>query len=195
MKDLIELVLKYFPRYLAEMGSILAGPKRFIRERNTNAVEIFNDSLLFLGIGIVLYVLLTTSAFAAGTDIWAYLAAVAVDEFVVLILSASWLWVCWRFVGGKATFKSFFVTYAYYAGAITVVIAFVRLLPIGTIIAFDPALYTSVREAFSAGIPLTNVKDSTVVYVAGVLLAFGYLAVLCLELRCVGWFPRTEQPG
>ncbi len=55
MKDLIELVLKYFPRYLAEMGSILAGPKRFIRERNTNAVETFNDSLLFLGIGIVLY--------------------------------------------------------------------------------------------------------------------------------------------
>ena len=59
MKELIEKILRYLPQCFTNFGSLFAGPKRFIGQRNTAAEDTFGEALLFLGISLILVVIMT----------------------------------------------------------------------------------------------------------------------------------------
>jgi len=50
MKELLEKILTYLPRYLMEFGSLVSGPKRFMAQKNTTEEDTFVQSLIFLGL-------------------------------------------------------------------------------------------------------------------------------------------------
>jgi hypothetical protein len=41
MKDLIQLILQYLPQYFKDVGSLLAGPKRFIAQADPENSQTF----------------------------------------------------------------------------------------------------------------------------------------------------------
>ena len=70
MKDLIEKILRYLPNFMKNFGSLFAGPKRFIGKRNAVAADNFEESLLFLGVSLVLVVIMIAPLLPPGKDLW-----------------------------------------------------------------------------------------------------------------------------
>lgn len=88
MKDIVQLILKYLPQYLNDLGSLLSGPNRFIVQRNSRTGEVFIESLLFFGISVVLFVIMTTALRSPGKDLWITLASQATSGLIGVFLSA-----------------------------------------------------------------------------------------------------------
>jgi hypothetical protein len=147
LKDLILKIIGYLPRYLNEFGDLLVAPKRFLRVRNVKPQETLSDALVFLGVSLSVGVIMQLQLLPKGLDVWGSLAGVATSTLVGLALMASVLRLAWRFVGGKASTRSYFVTQAYVSGAAIIVIFVVVLIGVGVLKVFDPLLYAQVRAA------------------------------------------------
>ena len=148
---MVRQLLAYLPRYLSELGSVLIGPKRFIAQRNANAEEAFEDSVLFLICSSVVVFLLTARLLPAGTEIVLHLAGHAVTVVLGVSLFAVALRIAWAAVGGKSSVRSFFVTYGYFNGAISVVLFLFLLVANGVVRVFEPELYAAAREMADLG--------------------------------------------
>ena len=125
MGKLIDAVVIYLPRYLADFGSLFLGPKRFIAQKNTRAKDTFGESLVFLVVSQFLTVVMTAPLARPGISLSVRLMASAVVALLGTALSAIALRFAWRLVGGRATVRSFFVTYAYFASVIAVVLTLI----------------------------------------------------------------------
>ena len=146
MKAILE-ALAYMPRYLTDLGSVLAGPKRFIAGRNARAEETFRQSLMFLLYSVVVVCLLQAPLLPAGTHIGLFVAGKAALALVTVCLFAVSLRVAWAVVGGRSTLRSFFVTYAYFAGAFSVVWVLFVLVAEGVVKVFEPEFYAVANDA------------------------------------------------
>lgn len=175
MKDLIEKILKYLPQYLVNFGSLLSGPKKFIADRNTTAEDSFENSLLFLAISVVLVVIMTAPLLPPGKDLWTHVGSVAVTSLLTVALSGVALRFAWRIVGGKATLKSFFVTYAYFFGVIVVILTMFHLLSEGVFKVLKPDLYSAVIEAKFKKQPLPDMSGTSIPLVSFSILLIGYI--------------------
>ena len=78
MKEVIEKILTYLPRYFEELGEVCTTPKTFVAERDVNSDETFAASLLFLAISLVLQTLILAPLNPPGRDLWTELGSVAV---------------------------------------------------------------------------------------------------------------------
>ena len=150
--EMIREALAYLPRYLTDFGSVLIGPKRFIAQRNAKAEETFRESLMFLFYSVVIVFLLTAPLLPPGINIWLHLAGQAPKVLLGVSLFAVALRVAWAVVGGKSTVRSFFVTYSYFTGAISVVLFLFLLVAQGVVRVFEPEMYVAVRKMAELGI-------------------------------------------
>jgi len=116
VKELIEKILSYIPKYMLEFGALFTRPKIFIAERNTLLESTFVDCLLFLGISVVLSTIMSTSLPGSREDIWSSLAGTSVSCAILIVGSGLALRLAWRIVGGRAATRSFIVVYAYLSG-------------------------------------------------------------------------------
>jgi hypothetical protein len=193
MKELIEKILAYLPRYLTNFGSLFVGPKRFIGQRNTAAEDTFGESLLFLGISLVLVVIMTAPLLPPGKDLWTYVGAQAVTYLLAVSLAALALRLAWRIVGGKATIRSFFVTYAYFFGVIIVIYTLFLLLAEGVFKVLDPDLYAEVIEAKLNKQARPDLSGSTIPMISFGIQLVGF--VLLSGWGFVAWGAYRELNG
>ena len=175
MKDLIEKILTYLPQYIADFGSLLSGPKRFIAEKNATAEDSFEKALLFSAISLVLVVVMFAPLRPAGKDLWTHVGGLAVTSLLAVSLYAVALRLAWRVVGGKATVKSFFVTYAYFFSALFVIFAGFLLLSEGVFKVLEPELHAAVLEAKASKQPMPDLSGTSVPTVSFLILITGYL--------------------
>lgn len=177
MKDLIQKILSYLPQYLMDFGALFSGPKRFMAQKNTRAEDTFDQSLLFLGVSLVLVVVMTAPLLPPGGDLWTHVGASAVTYLLTVTLSAIALRLAWRLVGGRATVRSFFVTYAYFFGVMVVVFTFFALLGEGVFKVFAPELYGQVIEAKLQKQPMPDLSGSSLPLVTFLILVAGYVFI------------------
>ena len=138
--------LAYLPRYLTDFGSVLWGPKRFIAKRNTQAEKAFRESLIFLFFSVVVVFVLASPLLPPGIQIGLLLAGQAIRVLLSVALFAVALRVAWAVVGGKSTLRSFFVTYAYFSGTISVVLYLFLLVAVGVVRVLEPEMYAAERD-------------------------------------------------
>ncbi len=193
MKELIEKILAYLPQYLTNFGSLFVGPKRFIGQRNTAAEDSFGESLLFLGISLILVIIMTAPLLPPGKDLWTYVGANAVIYLLTVSLSAIALRLAWRVVGGKTTIRSFFVTYAYFFGVLIVIYTLFILLGEGVFKVFEPELYAKVIQAKLNKQEIPDVSGSTVFWVSFGILIMGWVFLSVWGL--VAWGAYRELNG
>lgn len=193
MKDLIEKILKYLPNYLTDFAAVFGGPKRFIEQKNINADDTFHNALLFLAVSLVVVVLMTAPLLPPGKELWAYLVAQAVTTLVAVSLFALALRLSWRVVGGRATFRSFFVTYAYYFGVIFVLLTLWLLLGSGILKVGDPALYAKLRASQVSGQRAPELLESTLFFVYLGVLGVGF--ILSAVWGFIGWGAYRQLNG
>lgn len=185
MKDLIEKLITYLPRYFVEFATVFSGPKKFMTKKNSNTESSFNDSLLFLSISMSLSVIMTSPLLSAEKDIWEHLGTRAIITFLGVALASLALRVCWRIVGGKASFKSFFVTYAYYSGIIIVLLTLFMLLGEGVFKVIEPDLYEKALVAQAHKTYLPELKGKIIPQVSFGIILFGY--VVASSWALIGW--------
>ena len=147
MAEIALRFLRYLPRYLREFGSLLSGPKRFMNGKQIHTERSFIDSLHFLILSLVITVAARAPLLPPGEDLWVFFGSQSVLCLMSVVLFALSLRLSWRIVGGKAVFRSFFVAYAYFFGAIFVVFVFVILIAEGVFKSLDLELYNAVRDA------------------------------------------------
>lgn len=193
MKELMEKILTYLPRYLMEFGSLVSEPKRFMAQKNTTEEDTFVQSLLFLGISLVLVVIMTAPLLPPGKDLWAHLGTQAVGCAVAVSLVAVALRIAWRLVGGKATVRSFVVTYAYFFGVMSLVFTVFQLLGEGVFKVLAPDLYGQVIQAKLNKQPTPDLSDSSVPLISSVVLVAGFFALSVWGL--VAWGAYRELNG
>jgi hypothetical protein len=47
MRELVEQIIGYLPRYLADLAALIAGPKQFIWGKHTESDAAYNEGLFF----------------------------------------------------------------------------------------------------------------------------------------------------
>ena len=188
MQELLEKILAYLPQYLSDFGSLVSGPKRFIAQENPDAEDSFTKSLIFVGVTLALITVMTTPLRPPEKDLWNFLGATAALSLLAVSLIAADLRVAWRLVGGKATVRSFFITYAYFFGMMSVLFVFFVLLSNGVFKVFAPDLYARVIEAKLKKQPTPNPSGSSVPMVSFLILVVGNLLMFVWWLAAWGAF-------
>lgn len=143
----IRATVAYVPRYVADFGSVLIRPKRFIALRNVRGEERWDEALLFLACSIAVTSLATIPRRPADAHVALHLADEAPDALVEVALFALILWAAWTVVGGRSTVRGFLVTHAYFTGVILVLFALLFLLSDGIVMVLEPEMYETAREA------------------------------------------------
>ena len=193
MKDLIDKILKYLPQYLSDFGYVFASPKRFMAERNSKPEDTLSQSLIFLAISLVLRTIMTAPLLPPGRELWAYTAAEGIRWLLIVCLAAITLHFAWRIVGGRASTRSFFVTYAYFFGVAVLILTAFLLLSEGFFKVCEPDLYAKVIEAKLKKQPMPNVSGGWVHRVSFIILVIGY-CFTCVW-TWIGWGAYRELNG
>jgi hypothetical protein len=151
MKDILEQILGYLPKYLPEFLRVFAGPKSAISERNQGKSDDLKQALIFFGISFFLIFPFQRALIPNQQELWTHIAqSVAIALFFGLA-SAALIRLAWRIVGGSAPLENFVVVYCYSFGILLVIIMFCTLIPLGALKTFYPDSYTSVKMGlFSA---------------------------------------------
>ena len=110
-------------------------------QENTKAEGAFERSLAFLGASLFLFLIALEPLAPSGTNLGIYAAKHGVIFLLNVSLYATALRLAWRLVGGKAIFRSFFVTYAYFFSVVSVALGFFVLLSVGAFKSLEPNLY------------------------------------------------------
>jgi hypothetical protein len=147
MKDLVQLILKYLPQYLLTLGSLLARPKRFIADKDPTTDDAFVDSLLFLGVSLVLTVLVAAPLRSPEVDLWKRLAAISTYTLITVSLGAIAMRLGWLLVGGKASTRSTFTVTGYFFGVVLVITSIADVVNMSIIKVLDPELFGSITKA------------------------------------------------
>jgi hypothetical protein len=205
MKDLFEQILKYLPHYLMEFGSAFSGPKSFIATKlSTDAGDAFGEALLFLGTSLALVLLMYAPLLPAGKDFWSFAIPYFVSYLITLPLAAMAIRGAWWIVGGRAPARLFFITYAYYFGVASVLLAAIELVAMGFFKTYDPQLYqeyfASIQKAQSMQDWLQSNTDlvhryaeSYVTTIAAVISGLKYLIIFIWGL--IGWGAYRQLNG
>jgi hypothetical protein len=193
MKDLIDYILKYLPQYFTDFGSAFSGPKSFIAAKRVDANDGFGEALLFLGISMVLVLLMFAPLQPAGSDFLSYAGANFVTFLIAVPLGAMAIRVGWWLVGGRASARSFFITYAYYFGVVVVMITAVQLLSLGFFKTFEPQLYQQFIVASQKHQSMPDMSQSYIPGTALVVFIFGYLMISIWAL--IGWGAFRQLTG
>ncbi len=192
MEEITTRFIKYFPQYLNEFGSILSGPKRFMAKRELHTSRLFYNSLHFLVLSLFVTVVARAPLLLPEDNLWIFLGSQAILCLMSVVLFAASLRLSWRIVGGKATFRSFFVAYAYFYGVIFVMTICVFLIAEGTFKFLEPELYIEVRNAI-----INNTKQptihSSVIYIPLVILTVGYVALSVWYIVAWGAYRQLNQ--
>jgi len=99
----------------------------------------------------------------------------------------------WRIVGGKATVRSFFVTYAYFFGVLIVIYTLFMLLGEGVFKVFEPELYARVIEAKLNKQTIPDFSGSNIPWVSFGILVAGFIFVSVWGF--VAWGAYRELNG
>jgi hypothetical protein len=148
MKEILEKILIYLPKYLSDFGSILVGPKTFIAGRVAKD-EAFSDAMLFLGVSIALSIVMTASS--PEKEFWTYVGTNSVVTLLAMCSFGTITRFAWWIVGGKAPAQSFFATYAFFFGVGLILKSLVLLLSLGFLKLLEPERYKQFFAALSAG--------------------------------------------
>lgn len=193
MKELIEKVLEYLPQYLKDFGLLVSGPKKFMAQKNTGAEDVFNQAVVFLGVSLVLVIVMTMPLLPPGKDLWAYVGARAIEFILSVTLYAVDLRLSWHLVGGKASIRSFFVTYAYFFSALIVMFTLFLLLSNGVFKVLAPDLYWQLIEAQLNKQPIPDMSGSSVPLISSGILVAGFILISVWGLISWGAYRRLND--
>lgn len=185
MTELLKVILRYLPRYLGELGSVLARPKSFVGNKNLDAKNSVAESIVFLGLSCAVVVVMTAPLLPSHIGAVNYFASQATVLLISVVLVALCLRLTWRVVGGRASVSNFFSIYAYYAGATAVVFTVFVLIAEGLFKVAEPEFYSAFVKARAEGRELPELSNSDVFLVYVGVLTAGLIVTLLWSF--VGW--------
>ena len=195
MKDILDKIRRYLPQYLIEFGAVFSGPKTFIEQRDTNSDETFSNALLFLGMSLALMVVMVAPLRPAGRDLWNSVAMVAAVALISVVLLSAAIRIGWWIVGGRASARSFFVTYSYFFGVAIVISTGFALVSIGIVKFFDPGLHGKLIEAGTKNQPILVASKSESMLINVYLLVNGIGAAITSIWMFIGWGAYRQLNG
>lgn len=193
--------LGYLPKYLTDIARLLRGPKRFIAQRHAGAVDALGDSLMFLVYSLAIVVAMSASHLPPGASVGLYFAREALAALLAVALFAVALRVGWGLVGGKSTTRSFFVAYAYFFGATSVVLSFFVFVSNGLLRVLEPKIFAelwrlrgdSAADELLRELAEIGLFESPVAVASGLVIMAGLFMVAIWDFICWGAFRHLNE--
>jgi serine/threonine protein kinase len=136
----IRLVVSEIAKYVSNFIGVLSSPKAFLRGRNRGIDQPLLRAVAFWVVSVSLALVCVSALSPPGESVSAFLVKQTVVGVIVLFAYVAVLRLAWRCVGGKASFLTLFVPFAYLQGVAHVLGGIVRLVALGIAKAFDPQL-------------------------------------------------------
>ncbi|MEH6446286.1 MAG: hypothetical protein V7784_20515 [Oceanospirillaceae bacterium] len=146
-----------------------------------------------MAISIALSVILRIPSLTASTDIWQQLSLHGVTVLIAVSAYSVILRFSWRMVGGKASFKSFFVTYAYFGGVFLIFGLLLEIIKVGAFKTLDLALYEAIVAARLDQTPLPATQNSEAQLLFDTIDITGDLLIIALGWVCWGAYRELNQ--
>ena len=176
MKDLIDKFLVAIPAYVRQLLELLRDPEGFILKLDLDAESVLTEALTFLAISFGLAFIGQIPLLPGKLDKQILFGFSAVIDALGFIFSVALLWLSWRVVGGKLSFKKFLVVTCYFSGVSTLLFLAVTLVAVGAFKSLDPA---NAQTMFGGGVPDPVELSRSAGFISfAVLLAIGFLLVL-----------------
>ncbi len=118
--------------------SSLSGPKTFIGRKNLTAPRSAVEAYAFIGVTLVLVLTAEVAFLPQQKDYLLTFASHAVQAVFFLVVMVAVLFAIWRIVGGRLSFKLFFIVTCYLSGISTLIFALFALLAGGVLKHMDP---------------------------------------------------------
>ncbi|MBE1710265.1 MULTISPECIES: hypothetical protein [Mesorhizobium] len=185
MKDLIDKILAYLPKYISECGLVISGPKTFIASKIDSERRIpSNDCLIFLAITIAVTTMLG-ALLPSGKDIYLGLASNAATGFFSIALFSFTISISWWLVGGRAPYREFFTVLTYLVGPAALINSVFVFLAYGVLRTFD-------HQTFDALAKVTYVGDRSRIIIGSIafipFICIIYAGVLAISVfSIIGW--------
>ena len=186
MKELFDRVLRAIPAYLSHVLELLSGPKTFIDRKNLAAPksggcrQSATEAYTFLGITLILVLTAESLFLPDQKDYLLTFASHSVQAVFFLVVMVAVLFAIWRIVGGKLSFKTFFIVTCYLSGISTLIFALFALLAGGVLKQMDPEIASRVLS----GTVVAGPPDAGILAYAA-LIGIGFIAVYVWII--VGW--------
>ncbi len=178
MKELFDKALHALPAYVSDVLEILSGPKAFIESRDLATAESAREAYTFLAITVFLSLIAQVSILPEQKDYLLSFASLAVMSAFGLILMSVVLYFSWRIVGGKLSFKIFFIVSCYFASVSTLLLTVFTLIAAGFLKYLDPDNATQILHgAVPVGPPSSGTVGFLLITCIGFLAAYVWIFV------------------
>lgn len=193
MKDLIEKILQYLPQYFLDYGSVFSEPKRFIASKDVSSNQVFSEACLFLTISIILVLFANASLKPPNMEFWSYVAMAFEFNALAVVLFGTITRVSWWIVGGKASAKSFFVTYMYFFGVSGILLQGLLILMRGLFKKNNRLVYDAMVAAATTGADIPNEVTAQISNLEATIFGIGLLLILSWCLVAWGAYRQINQ--
>jgi hypothetical protein len=193
MKEILEKILLYLPRFLSDCGSIIAGPKTFVLKKvETEALFESKEYFLFLALTVAV-ITIVSMLYPNHGEIYATLARNFVVIFVgfigysLAVRGAFWV------AGGRAPYETFFAAYTYISCPMLLINNVIGLIANGLFRLLDPDAYDALSKAGSLASRNQIIANSPAADVFYVSIAIGFGLIVFWSYICWGAFREINH--
>jgi hypothetical protein len=182
--------------YLADLGGLVSGPKRFLAERLTRGESGLEEALRFLAFSFLFTVVLELPL-ARGNPLFEILADAGFVVAYVLLFGCA-VYLAWHLVGASAPFHRFITAY-FYLAAVGKIIQTLFYVTARGLLRSDRALYDEVMTNIYRGdlawftTNMTTLSGNRVFQLSQLVLLCGWGVMFAWLL--VGWGSFRELTG
>lgn len=182
-----DALLKLIPAYIADLLSLLSGPKAFFAGRDLNDKKILAQALLFLFNSTLIAYVLRVPVLGTAEDYWQAAIVTVVFYTPTAVILGAVAFGCCRLLGGKGSLPGHVTIFAYIAGVSALILALAQLIAKGIVMLRLPAeqaeLYQDyLRRLFGdlggLGDPrFKTLAESQELLIAILMLGLGFLLI------------------
>ena len=141
MKEFLQGIVAYGPRFLAEFAELVSAPKTFLRNLDYGAEDIVARALTFYVLCLAIGIVLELPFLASTKELWVTFAITIALFMVGTVMIAAMYRIAFRCVGGKGSYRDHLLVTLYVSGPFYIGYALGSAACKGIVLANAPDLY------------------------------------------------------
>jgi len=193
MNDLFSKALTALPAYMSQVLGLLSGPKAFVLRKDLETSESANEAYTFLAITVFISLIAEVSILTEQKDYLLTFASLTVIAAIWLLLMSAALYLAWRIVGGKLSFRISFIVSCYFSGISTLILVVFTLMASGFLRTVDPDAAVKLFHGSAADATGVGIHGYWILMGLGFVAVYSWLVVAWGAYRSLNDVSRTSS--
>ena len=159
LKEFLEGIAAYGPRYLGELIAIFSGPKRFMAALELDAPDLLSRALLFYVMSLSIAFVFQLPFRAPAEELWIPFVVTMSVSLVSIFINTALVMLAFRMVGGSGSLQHHLILSFFVLGPFNVLISLIAAASKGIVKLRSPELLSLYDEAFEKAFLPLNFGD------------------------------------